>query len=178
MCCNIFLTFDFIPAAQLPSCPSLGQPGLMPRLPQRCLGCSSAAHGTFNARRQGGVEGNVAAATSHTCAPRRICVPCHGHCTTGAVVLAPRQSQPTVALLQGCFRAVACCTILQCLIYLCAKLISESTPSLTILFHCLLLHFKIATIMQLSHCLCLITEALNFYRVSVIIFSHFCNDQN
>ena len=102
MCCNIFLTFDFIPAAQLPSCPSLGQPGLMPRLPERCLGCSSAAHGTFNARRQGGVEGNVAAATSHTCAPRRICVPCHYWRRRACATPELAHCSAIAGLLQGC----------------------------------------------------------------------------
>ena len=110
MCCNIFLTFDFIPAALLPFARAARAPsGPMPRLPLRLPGCFGAALGTFNARRQGGVEGNVAAATSHTCAPRR------RHCAAAAVALASHMCAAPRALarcsaiagpLQGC------CTIL------------------------------------------------------------------
>ena len=173
MCCNIFLTFDFIPAALLPSCPSLGQPG---HRQGRCPGCPSAARAA-QVRPTAPSTPDVKAASRAT-----LPMPRATHVRrVAATVLSPPPPRPPPQLLrrtcaprrathpsplQRYCRAIAgllpvALPMLQCLIYLCAKLIPESTPSLTILFHCLLLYFKIATIMQLSHCL--ITEALNFY---------------
>ena len=117
MCCNIFLTFDFIPAALPPSCPSLGQPG---HSQGRCPGCPSAARAaqvrptapsTPDVR---SVEGNVAAATSHTCAPRR-----HHRAAAAALALAshmcaaPRTLAWCSAIagpLQGCCLSHICAT--------------------------------------------------------------------